>query len=524
MNSSPGSYGYCSDSPDENDDNSGWRSGGVGVEDSESEDCSESNWSESEAGPGRSRCDERVCRGPESEWDDSRHVLEEIRYGCSPLVLLSIQNSIQDRAIYALPNERHGRGNDVLRGRGLHNEMNVEHFGLLKDPVQHKFGDPLSEQLEYLLVKSSPYPSEDGDEYGAVDRFCAVQISPTEHLLIDSTGDGAEYVLHGRVLQDPDFRPVEWYLRERGLTLAEHPWAKAGSMGDPRGKRVSQILNAATHYPGTDLPYFIGAQRHLRESKRSRFTCFLSESKTGCYVIDDALLDLRWPLATALLEDPRFNIYRWYCKHLVELYQTFFSWRLWDDSDMLYGLFNSLTPERNNNGDSWDLCLRDRVDSGWNDRSSDVALQVNGIQIPKDQYTGLQRNAAMVKDPGRKIARPIVIVVRINGHPVTALIDSGSLGTFMSTALIDQLKFEEVHMDHPLTLQLAVQGSHSKINRQVIAHFEYQGINEERVTTMPSSTPAVPTIIFRYFDFIIFFRRGAYLRDPFTLCFYIPHT
>ncbi|KAJ3743515.1 hypothetical protein DFH05DRAFT_1618669 [Lentinula detonsa] len=29
---------------------------------------------------------------------------------------------------------------------------------------------------------------------------------------------------------------------------------------------------------------------------------------------------------------------------------------------------------------------------------------------------------------------------------------------------------------------------------------------------------------FTVFDFPTFFRRGAYLRDPFTLCFYIPHT
>ncbi|KAJ3744114.1 hypothetical protein DFH05DRAFT_1153229 [Lentinula detonsa] len=44
------------------------------------------------------------------------------------------------------------------------------------------------------------------------------------------------------------------------------------------------------------------------------------------------------------------------------------------------------------------------------------------------------------------------------------------------------------------------------------------------VTTMPSLTPAGPTIISRYFDFIIFLRRGAYLRDPITLRVYIPHT
>ncbi|KAJ3783232.1 hypothetical protein GGU10DRAFT_274001, partial [Lentinula aff. detonsa] len=115
------------------------------------------------------------------------------------------------------------------------------------DPLQRKFGDPISEQLEYLLVKSSPFPAEEGDDYIASDRFCAVQISPTQHVLIDSTDN--DYVLPTRLLLDPDFRPVEWFLRERELSLEDHPCTKCGSMGDPRGKRVGQILNAANHYP-----------------------------------------------------------------------------------------------------------------------------------------------------------------------------------------------------------------------------------------------------------------------------------
>ncbi|KAJ3979497.1 hypothetical protein F5890DRAFT_1387930, partial [Lentinula detonsa] len=112
-------------------------------------------------------------------------------------------------------------------------------------------GDPLSKQLEYLLTKSSPFPGEEGDDYLASDRFCAVQVSPTQHLLVDSTSDDVEYVLPTRLLQNPDFRPVEWFLRRQGRTLTEqwHPTVKSGSMGDPRGKRVSQILNAAKNYP-----------------------------------------------------------------------------------------------------------------------------------------------------------------------------------------------------------------------------------------------------------------------------------
>ncbi|KAJ3780386.1 hypothetical protein GGU10DRAFT_337218 [Lentinula aff. detonsa] len=213
------------------DEPSSWQSDGVEPVNWGSEDCYNSDSYNSDADPENSASGKRVRSGPDSEWEDSRHVLEEIRYGCSPLVLYSIQNSIHMRTIFALPRERHRRETDEDRGRGLHNEMNVSHFGFLTDPLQRKFGDPLAEQLEYLLTKSSPYPSEDGNEYMAVDRFFC------EHVLIDSAGNDNEYVLNERILQNPDFRPVEWFLREQGLTLEDHPGTKCGSMGDPRGKR-----------------------------------------------------------------------------------------------------------------------------------------------------------------------------------------------------------------------------------------------------------------------------------------------
>ncbi|KAJ3745688.1 hypothetical protein DFH05DRAFT_1523959 [Lentinula detonsa] len=99
-------------------------------------------------------------------------------------------------------------------------------------------------------------------------------------------------------------------------------------------------------------------------------------------------------------------------------------------------------------------CLNDETD----------ILPVHAMQIPAGKYSGIQRNAARVKDANRKVARPLVIAVLINGEPVTALLDSGSLGSFMSTTLVDQLKIKQRELNPPITLQLAVQGSRSKIN------------------------------------------------------------
>jgi hypothetical protein len=78
------------------------------------------------------------------------------------------------------------------------------------------------------------------------------------------------------------------------------------------------------------------------------------------------------------------------------------------------------------------------------------------------------------------VPKPVVIVIHINRHPARALLDSGSLGDFMSTSLADQLKVCKVALKKPLPLQLAVKGSRSKVNWGTTVNFKYQSINEER--------------------------------------------
>ncbi|KAJ6525356.1 hypothetical protein B0H19DRAFT_1084901 [Mycena capillaripes] len=75
-------------------------------------------------------------------------------------------------------------------------------------------------------------------------------------------------------------------------------------------------------------------------------------------------------------------------------------------------------------------------------------------QIPADGVKGLSRTASTPRVKNRLVARPLVIVVRVNGEPRRELED-------------------------PITLQLAVQGSRSKINHSVNVKFSYQDIDEE---------------------------------------------
>ncbi len=92
----------------------------------------------------------------------------------------------------------------------------------------------------------------------------------------------------------------------------------------------------------------------------------------------------------------------------------------------------------------------------------------------------LERNAATPKDFIRKSPRSIVIEVEVNGHMVCVLLDTGSRADFISSNLADQLKLKLEPLAKPLTVQLAVSGSKSKVNYSVDVQFAYQDINEHR--------------------------------------------
>ena len=107
-------------------------------------------------------------------------------------------------------------------------------------------------------------------------------------------------------------------------------------------------------------------------------------------------------------------------------------------------------------------------------------LFVGGVQVDRNKYPAIQRNAAKIKDKERLLPKPVVLRVLIKGQPARALIDTGSLGDFISSTLVDQLKLSRKTLENPVGLQLAVQGSRSKITSTVKAHLMYEGVSETR--------------------------------------------
>lgn len=70
----------------------------------------------------------------------------------------------------------------------------------------------------------------------------------------------------------------------------------------------------------------------------------------------------------------------------------------------------------------------------------------------------LERNASKTVDFRRNLPKLLVIEVHVNGSPVRALVDTGSMADFVSTTLVDQLKLSTSVLAKPLPLQQDIDG------------------------------------------------------------------
>ncbi|KAJ3730437.1 hypothetical protein C8R42DRAFT_568408, partial [Lentinula raphanica] len=314
----------------------------------------------------------------------------------------------------------------------------------------------------HRLTAGIPYPRDDrkNEETWSSDRFVVQRILLDDgkegFLILDAAHEEVEHTLRANVVENPDFRIVEWYAKQNqaGISVeCSDRWGLHRSMGDAFKDHIEFELGRKREYPGDLLAVIPSNPNRIR-----RFIAFPAESAED-YIVRDRQLGFEFRVPLVRLRDRRFDLLRWICKQYARLYQRAFECPIWQNDITLLGDLFVHRPD-----------IADGVE----------AIMVGGVQIPQGEYGALQRNAASVKDPGRKVARPLIIVVRINGQPVKALLDSGSLGDFISTKLADQLTLKKRELTRPLVLQLAVQGSRSKINWEVDVNFEYQKIQERR--------------------------------------------
>ena len=179
------------------------------------------------------------------------------------------------------------------------------------------------------------------------------------------------------------------------------------------------------------------------------------------FLVKDHYRQIEVAIPQPWLEDASFDLYKWYVQYLCQLDQT--------------SRINVATdPKR------WlelTLIMAELLAAPWVDNTP--SLDMNGIQVDRNEYPALQHNAVRIKGQHRIIPKHIVVKVTINQHPAQALLDSGSLGDFISSTLADQLKLQRQTLDTPLALQLVVQGLRSEVNATTSAQLKYQGIDEQ---------------------------------------------
>jgi hypothetical protein len=210
----------------------------------------------------------------------------------------------------------------------------------------------------------------------------------------------------------------------------------------------------------------------------NRFEC--TRLLDGRYKVRDHTRDFNTEVPTSLLLNERFQLAKWYKKRLQRVH------------DELHDRLNGSEHEHNilRALDSYALspleCQLEEIAQNLYTPLPDVrflcgesglqAIELNGQQISAGTYPALQRGSATTKDFKQLMPKPVVVVVHINGR---ALINSGSLSVLMSVTLAEQLKVPRHGLTKPIVVQLAVQGSRSKVNFGTRVCMEYQTIKED---------------------------------------------
>ncbi|KAJ8488543.1 hypothetical protein ONZ45_g13914 [Pleurotus djamor] len=109
-------------------------------------------------------------------------------------------------------------------------------------------------------------------------------------------------------------------------------------------------------------------------------------------------------------------------------------------------------------------------------------LAWSGMQIDHGKLPAVQRNASQIKGGERTLPSSVVVTVNVNGRSARALLDSGSMGDFMSMSLADQLgESSKIAMGRPIPSQLTVQDSCFEVKYSCRARLEYLGIGENHM-------------------------------------------
>ncbi|KAG6877161.1 hypothetical protein C0993_009814 [Termitomyces sp. T159_Od127] len=347
-------------------------------------------------------------------------------------------------------------------------------------------GSATARKLEYMLESLQPYP---GDPSNCLQykgrRFVAYDINDLEMCLWDQIR-GTDFIFSIADVAQEDYEIGTWYAnqcaRESQVDITRINWYRTTKLGDPWAWNAAQVLELGAPYSDIE-----GEDRPMTGA---RFRIYPRQRLFGRYYeINDCLLRHQVQIEYGRLHDSMFDIVRWYQEKVREAPQQLsedFESNEPDDPDndqdtesiQLYNLdeINAVLAHQ----------MRTMRTERKTQRTREISLnlirmlELNGQQVEAGTYPALLRNNVKHRNEQRRVPKPLVITVKVNGHPVRALIDSGSLGDFMSTTSAEQLKVRRLELADPIPVQLAVQGSRSRVNYGTTVRLDYQTISNDR--------------------------------------------
>ena len=209
------------------------------------------------------------------------------------------------------------------------------------------------------------------------------------------------------------------------------------SLGDDKSLYIEQITKVLTQcqpLPGDRKPL-----DPLYEEGNQRF--IVGHQNQGLYCIYDQVQGFEADIHLSRVRWDFFSIGKWYAERcamnsgLVDPTGLVHQWLLtkwWEDT--------IIGPSEGNQASH---SPREEPEE---DKST---MDLGGIQVNRNKYPTMQRNAAQVKGNPQILPKLIVVKLLVDGHPARALLDSGSLGDFMLSTLADQLAVKKSLLEVP---------------------------------------------------------------------------
>ncbi|KAG6815120.1 hypothetical protein H0H93_010888, partial [Arthromyces matolae] len=346
-------------------------------------------------------------------------------------------------------------------------------------------GSAHARKIDFMLELLAPYPG-DPENYLQFEgrRFLSYDVSEDEVVVMDGVRD-IQRTMPKRAIERKTFQAgILWAhicSEESGYEVQRRALYKPLLEVDIWAWNAEKVLTLGAPYAHIE--------RHYMAPRRFKVKS-ISDTE---YEIRDTLLSLEFRIRKERLKDTQFDLCSWYAEKIQGSLmgddpsdgpEDPSDNEPTDDEDEQPRNGGRNLPRARNlsqlGDDLKDIMAALRLEERTRGESSNATMEVNGQQVERGTYPALERNASRRKYVARMVPKPIVVNVKLNGHPVRALIDSGSLGDFVSTTVMQQLGLRKEDLAEAIPVSLAAKGSRSKINYGTTALFQYQDISCDR--------------------------------------------